>query len=347
MEFEMSHLDIIQVDAEASRNSNKTLRPASELSAHSSQSLILNELQKDTEELQNKLKLNHRRLLLFETENNKLIEEKNKLFFEAQNLLENNQLLSEKNTELQNQFNAFQNQNDLLIEKNETYIKINQKQASELKRYAKFHFKIQNTVKPFLQKLKNTISELKTELSKSKDMNSDLQNHASDLAERFETERIFLSKKISTMELDKNQTITSYEEQIHSFSKEIVHLEQLKDEFAKEIARLKKAVEFKNYFENELIKFKRVHEDDQREILELKNSVNQLEMKIITSELTKSASFEKLKTTENQLLNSNQMLETTREQLVKNLDHANILTERFSRLEKLNLNLSQQMHPKT
>ncbi len=343
MEFEMSHLDIIQVDAESGRSS----RTAPEITAHPSQSLILNELQKDTEELQNKLKLNHRRLLLFETENNKLIEEKNKLFFEAQNLLEKNQLLSEKNADLQNQFDAYQNQNDLLIEKNETYIKINQKQASELKRYAKFHLKVQNTVKPFLQKLKNTVSELRSEVLKEKKMNLDLQNHTSDLVQRFEAERIFLSQRISAMELDKNQTITSYEEQIHSFSKEIVHLEQLKDEFAKEVARLKKAVEFKNYFENELIKFKRVHEDDQREILELKNSVNHLEVKIIASEQAKSESFEKLKTSENQLLNTAQILEATRDQLAKNLDHSNILTERFSRLEKLNLNLSQQMHPKT
>lgn len=343
MEFEMGHLDIIQVDADK----NKNLRHSSEFNGISSQSIVLNELQKETEELQNKLKLNHRRLLLFETENNKLIEEKNKLFFETQNLFEKNQLLTEKNTELLNQFLDYQKQNELLNEKNESFLKINLNQARELKRFTKFHLKVQNSVKPYLQKLKDTCYELKTELSKTHEENQHLLNHNNKLLTQIESQQVFVTQKINSMEIDKNQTITSYEEQIHSFSKEIIHLEQLKDDYAKEIARLKKAVEFKNYFENELIKFKRIHEDDQREILELKNIITQLDVKVIASEQQSSECLEKLKSTENQLLNTSQLLETTRDQLTKNLDHSNTLTERFSRLEKLNLNLSQQMHQKT
>ena len=42
------------------------------------------ELYKENEELTNKLKLNYRRLLLFETENNRLLEEKNKLFLSTE-----------------------------------------------------------------------------------------------------------------------------------------------------------------------------------------------------------------------------------------------------------------------
>ncbi len=334
MEFEMQHLDIIQ--SEGINHSKVT-----------SQSLILNELQKETEELQNKLKLNNRRLLLFETENNKLIEEKNKLFFETQNTIEKIQLFSERNVELENQFVIVRNQNELLNEKNESYIKINQKLKMELKRFTKFHAKIQNVIKPYIEQLKASILQLKTDLSKSNDVSELSQTQIKKMTTQFDSERFFYNQKITAMELDKNQTIASYEEQIHSFSKEIIRLEQQKDDFSKEVARLKKAVEFKNYFENELIKFKRIHEEDQREVQVLKDKLSALEVRLMESDQTTCLQFEKLKYTENQLIDTSQMLEATRDQLAKNLDHSHVLNERLARLEKLNLNLSQQMHQMT
>lgn len=338
MDFEIGHLDIIAADTEPQK------RGVTKFENLNSQSLVLNELQKDTEELQAKMKLNNRRLLLFETENNKLIEEKNKYFFEMQNLFEKNQLFTEKATENEQQILGFLAEISFLEEKNKTFEKINLTQSSELKRFTKFHLKIQNVIKPYLQQLKTLCSEQKDHLSKTQNLNLQLQSHLADSEQKHQNIQLILSEKISGMEQDKSRTISVYEEQIHSFSKEIIHLEQKNEDLAKEVARLKKACEFKNYFENELIKFKRIHEEDQREILSLKDKINSAEVRLIGSEQTSGASLEKLKNSENQLHHSTQMLEASREQLLRSLDHSQLLTERLARLEKLNLNLSQQMH---
>jgi len=178
-------------------------------------------------------------------------------------------------------------------------------------------------------------------------LSQQLFSHKSELEQKIADQTSLYTQKLTSFEIDKNQIISTYEEQIHSFSKEIIHLEHKNEDLAKEVARLKKAVEFKNYFENELIKFKRIHEDDQREILNFKDKLNSVEVRLIQSEQLASTSVEKLKSTENQLMNSEQLLETTRHQLAKQIDHANLLNERLARLEKLNLNLSQQMHQTT
>ena len=338
MDFEIGHLDMLD-SAPVTRESS---------SPHlAQQSLVLNEIQKEMEELQNKLKLNNRRLLLFETENNKLIEEKNKFFFEMQNLAERNKILVDKMSLLEVENSDLGQAHALMSEKNKTLKQINQTQNLDLKRFTKFHLKIQNVIKPYINQLKDTLAKTKLDLSRTEKNNNELilnlrfeqQGRADDIA--------MLKAKINSMEKDKTGTIASYEEQIHSFSKEIIRLEYLATDAQNEASRLKKSVEFKNYFENELIKFKRIHEDDQREIYGLKEKISSLSLQI--TEISEMASFqtEKLKSTENDLFNKDHMLETTRTQLAQNLERADALAERLSRLEKLNLNLSQQMQQKT
>lgn len=340
MDFEIGHLDMVDSGpspiARDHSSSNLT-----------QQSLVLNEIQKEMEELQNKLKLNNRRLLLFETENNKLIEEKNKFFFEMQNLTEKNKLLIDKMGLLEVENSDLGQAHALMAEKNRSLKQINEVQIQDLKRFTKFHLKIQNVIKPYINQLKESLANTKLSLSRAEKNNEELifnlrqeqQGRADDIA--------MLKAKITSMEKDKVGTIASYEEQIHSFSKEIIRLEHLATDAQNEASRLKKAVEFKNYFENELIKFKRIHEDDQREIYSLKEKVNSLTLQ--NTEISDAASIqtEKLRATETELENKEHMLEVTRTQLAQNLERSDILTERLSRLEKLNLNLSQQMQQKT
>lgn len=339
MEFEIGHLDMINSSdhlPSTSRSSPSTI----------SGSLILNELQKETEELQSKLKLNNRRLLLFETENNKLIEEKNKLFFEMQNTMEKNQLIVEKISSLEDENSDLLETNELLREKNKTTSQINETQLSELKRFTKFHLKIQNVIKPYIQQLKSSNESLVLELQSAQLQVSQLKTQNSDLEQRLRDENEFFSHKINSMEMDKNQTITCYEEQIHSFSNEINRLQQSNEDYHKEVGRLKKAVEFKNYYENELIKFKRVHEDDQRELMVLNEKLNAISVKLTEKEHIVSVQLDQHKSMESNLHSVQHVLESTRQQLLKQIDHASILTERLARLEKLNLSLSQQMQPK-
>ncbi|MBC7466935.1 MAG: hypothetical protein H7256_13180 [Bdellovibrio sp.] len=339
MDFEIGHLDML--DSAPTQHREPTSTNLIQ------QSLVLNEIQKEMEELQNKLKLNNRRLLLFETENNKLIEEKNKFFFEMQNLAEKNKLFVDKMSLLEFENSDLAQAHALMSEKNKSLKQINETQNFDLKRFTKFHLKIQNVIKPYINQLKDTLAKTKKDLSLSEKNNQELifnlrqeqQAHADDVA--------MLKAKIASMEKDKTGTIASYEEQIHSFSKEIIRLEYLATDAQNEASRLKKSVEFKNYFENELIKFKRIHEEDQREIYGLKEKVSHLSLQITEVSETASVQNEKLKSTENELFNKEHMLEVTRTQLAQNLERSEVLSERLSRLEKLNLNLSQQMQQKT
>ena len=212
MEFEIKDLEII--DAVAKNHP--------EIATHHSpipNSVILNELHKENEDLQSKLKLNYRRLLLFETENNKLMEEKNKLYFETQNYREKYEMLIEKNAELQRINTQVENSQKLTAEKANSLEDINKTQFAEIKRFSKFHAKIQEVVKPLVIKLKTQVEELKTELSRSQKMNVNLNLAYNELKNNAELEIKKRNLELENLITEKTGLIYTYEEQIHSFSK--------------------------------------------------------------------------------------------------------------------------------
>ncbi len=334
MDFELKNLEMVE------NSPNLTVHAHESMKSHS---LILNEVQKENEELQNKMKLNYRRLLLFEAENNKLMEEKNKYFFESQSQIEKAKLLVEKNAELETENGEFEQRLQLLNEKVYTLEKINRTQFIEIKRFSKFHLKIQNVVKPYIlqikQQLFNSQKELNSvhnELKMFKKLNQDLEKQNADLIEqRDATAKIY--------QLDKNEMINSYEEQIHVFSKEILDQQNQNDSLAKEIARLKKSVEFKNYYENEVIKFKRIHEEDQTQLQHVRDQKNYLETQVIDKELIMTQLKIELGQIKSRLDEKENMLDVTRKQLAKQLDESVLANERLDRLEKLNNQLSREM----
>jgi hypothetical protein len=346
MEFEINDLEIL----DNSQASNPTSALISSQQARSGMmtnltqnSLILNELHKENEELQNKLKLNYRRLLLFETENNKLIEEKNKFFFENQDYYQKNQLLSEKNAELEAQNSLNETQQKLLSEKISSYEKINKTQLLEIKRFSKFHTKIQDVVKPFIVQLKKQVQELTDELTQAKKVNGNLVATYKEFCKKMELDLNQKTNEILGLHAEKNSIVQTYEEQIHSFSKEIVDLQSQNENHLKEISRLKKAIEFKNYFENEVIRFKRIHEEDQVKINEQTQKRAMAEAQILSLEQSLQEVRATLGSKQNKIQDLEANLEVTRVQFSKKIDELNTTYERVNRLEKLNNQLSQEM----
>lgn len=343
MEFEIKDIQMIDSENGANAAASSITHSEDTSTPKTSNSLILNELSKENEDLQNKLKLNYRRMLLFETENQKLLEEKNKLFFEAQTYMQKYQILLEKNEELEKQ-NILTEQNyKLANEKSITLEKVNSTQLAEIKRYSKFHQKINDVVKPYIVALKKQIADLKVELIQTQKLNTNLTTTCKELDKRYELDTTQKNNEILSLTAEKNSMMQTYEEQIHSFSKEIIDLQTKNEDFFKEIGRLKKAVEFKNYFENEVIRFKRTHEDDQFKIAELGQKKSAAETKIMHLEQTTleaKAEATQLKTKMSELETS---LEVARTQLSKKIDEVSLLNERLGRLEKLNIQLSQQM----
>ncbi|MBY0452376.1 MAG: hypothetical protein K2P92_05015 [Bdellovibrionaceae bacterium] len=341
MEFEIKDLEIIDpVNNTISREGNST---SGKDQIHIQNSMILKELHAENEELHAKIKLNHRRLLLFETENNKLVEEKNKLFFEVQDYLQKNQMLTERNEELTRQNDTAIGSEKLLLEKMQTLESINQTQMAEIKRFSKFHAKIQEVVKPLVTRLKDQLTETREELTRSQKMNSHLNGVLHDLKHTTEIELSKREHTISQLSAERNGLTQTYEEQIHSFSKEILALQSQNEEQEKEIARLKKVTEFKNYFENEVIRFKRTHEEDQQVIRDLSQKKAQADTRMLTVEqslLEARSEAAQLKSRFNEVEST---LEVTREQLTKKIDELSNCYERLSRLEKLNTQLSLEM----
>lgn len=346
MDFEIKDLEIIDSEKPLQTQTTFTRNSTADAAQALSNSIIMNELQKETEELQNKLKLSYRRLLLFETENNKLIEEKNKFFFEVKNYQEKNQILNEKNEQLEKTLAEKTQKEKLLDEKVDSYEKINKTQLAEIRRFSKFHTKIQDVVKPFILQLKKQIAELKTELNQSQKINTNLTSAYKEFSKKMELNLEQKNNEILVLNAEKNGLIQTYEEQIHSFSKEILDLQAKNETAHKEIARLKKAVEFKNYFENEVIRFKRIHEEDQSTINTLSQKKSAAETQMLSLEQELSQSKTELVTLKSKLSDVEMNLEVTRSQFSKKIDELNLLTERFARLEKLNTQLSREMGSK-
>ncbi len=332
MEFSLDHLEIVQNPSSARLNA----QPA----GSENQSAVLDDLSSQIEDLQNKLKLNYRKLLLFETENQKLIQEKNKLYFEVKNYHEKFEILSEKNESLELHTERIEGQYKISHEKYLAYEKLCETQSVDLKRLSKFHLKIKDIIKPYVQSLKTQIEILENDLQKTQQMSSSFEklNNENIIQIQHLKQNIDLQK--NKAENEKTNFIQSYEEQIHFLSKEILQYQQKNETLESEIFKQKKMNENKNYIENELIRFKRLQESDQADLTALKLKNLNLEndfSKFQTEQAELKNKMSALQIENNQLA---QNLDATRAQLTQKMDDLEKCHLRLKMLEKLNTNLS-------
>jgi hypothetical protein len=339
MEFSLDHLEIIQTQAQSNLQQSQETKHSLQNQVLQKQSSILDDLSTQIEALQNKLKLNYRKLLLFETENEKLIQEKNKLFFDVKNTQEKFDLLSERNEKLENYNNELESAYKLSHEKYLSFEKLCQTQSIDLKRLTKFHIKIKDIIKPYVQTLKNQIETLNKNLQDSQKMSATFEKLNAENILQIQYLKQNIEQQQQKFETEKTNFIQSYEEQIHFLSKEIVQYQQKNETLQSEIFKQKKMNENKNFIENELIKFKRLQEDDQNTISTLKIQKIQLEntQNLFKNENSDLKNQFTLLQNENQLLSQN--LNATRIQLNQKIDEIEKMHLRLKMLEKLNSNL--------
>lgn len=333
MEFSLNHLDMIQHSM-----TTTALSPTSDVATNSS--AVLDDLSRQIEDLQNKLKLNYRKLLLFETENQKLIQEKNKLYFDVKNHQEKLEIITEKNSKLENFNFEIEANYKLAYEKYQAYEKLSETQSVDLKRLSKFHLKIKDIIKPYVQSLKNQISTLDTDLKQARQMSASFEKLNNENILQIQYLKQNLDQQKNKFESEKTNFIQSYEEQIHFLSKEILQFQQKNDILQSEVFKLKKMNENKNFIENELIRFKRVQESDQIQITDLKLKNNQHENSLCSIKNENSDLKNKITTLETENNQLSQNLEATRFQLNQKIDDLEKMNLRLKMLEKLNTNLS-------
>lgn len=359
MDFSLDHLDMVTSDnstflspaaSPSTSHSMSNSTSSSTTSTHrdsSSSSQVLEELYKQIEDLQDKAKLNHRKLLLYEAENQKLIQEKNRLFFECKSTQEKYDLNLQAKEKLESYTEQIESDLRLKSEKLEAFDKLSQSQAIDLKRLSKFHLKISQVIKPYIQNLKDRLTDLELEKNKTAQHASALNQLNVEHLKKIDTLNSNLEKQTQSYNMEKNEFIRAYEEQIHFLSKEIVAHQEKTQSFEAEIFRLKKQSETKHFIENELVRFKRDQEMHLQQLQDLKLKNINLEIKIEALLLEKSqlATEKNDQAIENHRLT--ECLEVTRQQLTHKLDSIEKLNLRLKMLEKLNTHLSQNMQEPT
>lgn len=340
MDFELDHMEML------STNQNSTNRDLLESTLHSSltsnESHILNDLNQQIEELQEKLKLSYRKLFLFETENQKLLKEKNFFFYEKNDAEEKLKAAQQRLSHLESYSREIEADLKNIEEKNKALEDLNKTQKIDLKRLTKFHEKITQIIKPHVAELKATIEKQNIEISRLQKSNLQYLELTEALNTNCENLKKDLTAQENKSEYEKKNLILSYEEQIHSLSKEILEFQQKMEYMSSEILRLKKANETKNTLENELIKFKRIASENLQLIEDLKLKKHQIEEshQLAQSELhSKTIQNQKI---ESDLKVQEQVLESTRQQLSRQIEENEQLHLKLKMLERLNIHLSQK-----
>jgi chromosome segregation ATPase len=332
MDFELKHMEMIQAETTAARNSDNTRAIGS--------SQVLEELNQQVEELQNKLKVSYRKLLLYETENQKLIQEKNAFFFENKVYAEHNALLVEKNRTLQTTHDDMVATIEKKTHKIEIAEKLIEAQKTDLTRLSKFHEKVKNIIKPFIQNLKDQNAVLTADVEIKTRTIAHLEAYQAELTVRVNALQAQAESDRTTYGREKSALIQSYEEQIHFLSKEIVEQQQRTHDANNENLRLKKQCETKHFVENELVKYKRLQDDNIQTVNSLRLKESELQRQLTEIQVAESNAKNQITGLAAELESNKELLDATRRQLSLKITEVEDLTLRLKMLEKLNSNLS-------
>ena len=356
MDFELKHLDMIQGEGQTRRHNDvhsddMTASPFANNAATIKSSLVLEELTGQVEELQNKLKVSYRKLLLYESENQKLIQEKNSLFFENKVFAEHNEILTEKNKKILTYNEELEADNEKKSHKIDIAEKLMATQKADLGRLSKFHLKVKNIIKPYVENLKQQNANLTEETTNKTNVIAQLETYQADLTvrlERAQNEARFqaedleetIQKNLQNYAAEKTSLIQSYEEQIHFLSKEIVEQQQKTMDASNENLRLKKQCETKHFVENELVKYKRAQDEQIQITNTLRLREADLQRHLTETQLSESNQKTQVISLQAENENAQQLLQATRRQLSLKITEVEDLSLRLKMLEKLNSNLS-------
>ncbi|AZZ36878.1 hypothetical protein CIK05_08775 [Bdellovibrio sp. qaytius] len=333
MDFELKHLEMVQGDTQSGRAQDVTRTIGSS-------SQVLEDLTQQIEELQSKLKVSYRKLLLYETENQKLIQEKNSFFFENKVFAEHNSILTEKNKVLQSVHDEMATSIEKKTLKIEIAEKLIEAQKTDLGRLSKFHEKVKNIIKPFVENLKQQVVALTAENAQKTRLITQLEAYQADLLANIAIQEETIETNTNRAKAEKKSMIQSYEEQIHFLSKEIVDQQQRTLDANNENLRLKKQVETKHFVENELVKYKRVQDENIQTVNALRLKENDLQRQLTESHVSESNHKNQMISMAAEMERQRELLDATRKQLSHKITEVEDLTLRQKMLEKLNSNLS-------
>lgn len=322
-------------------DSKKTIPTLSTVGRNSTEnSLILQELFEEIDQLREKIKLSQRQMLFLESENSRLLQEKNKYFFESKNNSEKLQMIVEKNDHLSFSYDHLKNKFELLEQKEIALNSLLQTQTIDLHRMSKFYLKIKNVIKPYIVTLKSKIADLTALTNEQTEKIAGLQNTLTETLARLSALQSDFDKSKKSYQIEKIDLVKNYEDQMHDLAKEVVEIKTVESEIRSENHRLKKNLENKYALENELIKYKRDVTDLNEKNIQLETGNTKTQNSLTTLQNEVLSLKQKLIQSESVQEQKNLTVESLRSQLTAKIDEVEKMSLRIKMFEKLNLNLS-------
>jgi chromosome segregation ATPase len=357
------NLRLSQLDFEPGESKTENLKHEVAIRARSTTvATSFDALMSQNEDLSARLKVALRRLTEVETESNSISEENNDLrsaYFSQQDQIliwkEKEKVWKNKEVELEEELRKvnFQSQinQDSLNEKKADLIKL----KSEIDRHKRYHEKIQKTVKPYVQQLKDFTLTLQSENKEIRAQNEMLLSQVRILESKIHTLNQRHLTECETLNSEKNKLIEIFENERSSL-KEDLKTQKTEIEGLQQIAnRVDRLLERNDELENLVVVLRRTKEELEKSyssesesirnsLIDAKNAARELELKYNDIKSHKENLQSEVAQITQQLISANEQMTSLRYLWTQKAEENEKLKVAVSSLEKINFELSEKLN---
>lgn len=315
---------------------------------------VIENLISQNEDLMARLKVALRRLSLTEIENQKLSQDNELARKDLLKTRDQMLVLREKDNAWKAKTESLETDREVLAEKCRILESRLKADEAEMARHRKYHERIKSQVKPYLVQLKEYARSLEIdlqsqglELQKRETLVQDLRRQMSEVVRNSRLQ-------IEAHELKSHELVDSYENSLREMRQELDLLRETNRDLEARAARLRRAEQRADEYENELIELRRSKEETQgrfeKEFDRLMTKTEELsrenaKLRVAHEDLTQISTHDKkrLDELERETLNSQGQLESLRYMWQSLREENESLRLRMKTLEKINVDLSSKI----
>lgn len=318
-------------------------------------STAIENLLSQNEDLMARLKVNIRRLNAIEEDNQRLRKQNESLMSRQRNHDDQMMVYKEKDQMWKNKIDALEKEKDVAVEKMRVFDEIAKKQNAELERFQRYHERIQNQVKPYIEQLKEfsqTLEErnqdLDRKLIQKETTIRDLRNQILDLTKNSKTQVEFAEKRLI-------EATSAYETELSQLRELREFHQSILPELEAKANRLSKILERNSELENLTIELQRklgekdelqsaARAKDLAELTALKNELMMIKLEHQDLKHRALADEQEIKTQRQQSQQATEQMESLRYMWNAKNEECEKLRSALNALEKLNVDLSTEVN---
>jgi chromosome segregation ATPase len=307
------------------------------------------------DDLMTRLKLSLRRLATLENENHKLADEAQKARMSQSAVADQMMIFKEKDQLWKQKLTQAEKDRDIHVEKTRGLQTKVEKLANEVERYHKYHDRIKNQVKPYIQQLKEYSRALE---SKNQALNADHQRAEAQISDlRHQIVEVTKNSKlqIELREKSAHEMVQYYEQQVQTQAQELKKLEDLNKDLEIKALRLNKSLEKQDELENQLVETMRSKEEIktrlEQEIVRLQDKASDLHRSNTRYELEQAdlrdlamSNEIAIKNLQKENVDLTQQLDSLRYMWNAKVEETEKTRAALQSLERLNVDLSQKVN---